>query len=92
MATKITETTIKQMQELYAKYGTYVAVAKELGVSASTVSKYLKQIKQQVIISTYEGPRPVANPNYPIMPNFLLLTPVEKVSYEKIVEELNQIK
>ena len=43
MAKKIDNAIIEQIQELYAKLGTYSAVAKELGISASTVSKYLKK-------------------------------------------------
>jgi hypothetical protein len=41
MATKITTDTIKQINELYIKLGTYAAVARELGIAASTVKKYV---------------------------------------------------
>lgn len=42
MATKITKELVEQMVELYNKLGTYAAVAREIGVSASTCSKYIK--------------------------------------------------
>lgn len=42
MATKITNELIEQMLKLYNKLGTYAAVAREIGVSASTCSKYIK--------------------------------------------------
>jgi hypothetical protein len=41
MATKITTDIIKQINELYIKLGTYAAVARELGIAASTVKKYV---------------------------------------------------
>ena len=42
MAVKVTNELIEQMVELYNKLGTYAAVAREIGVSASTCSKYIK--------------------------------------------------
>lgn len=42
MATKVTKELIDKMVELYNKLGTYAAVAREIGVSASTCSKYIK--------------------------------------------------
>lgn len=41
MAKAITPEQIKKIHELYALYGVKARVAKELGISASTVSKYL---------------------------------------------------
>ena len=41
MATKITTDITKQINELYVKMGTYAAVARELGIAASTVKKYV---------------------------------------------------
>ena len=48
----ITKNDIKQINELYAKYKTYAAVARELKISPATVKKY--------IIDGYE---PVAQEN-----------------------------
>lgn len=42
MAARITPDEIKQMHQLYAKYGTYAAVAREMGKHPSTVSKYIR--------------------------------------------------
>ena len=40
-APRITPEEIIEMQQLYRKLGTYAAVAREVGRSASTVSKYV---------------------------------------------------
>lgn len=42
MATKVNQELIEQMVELYNQLGTYATVAREIGVSASTCSKYIK--------------------------------------------------
>lgn len=41
MANKVTQTDITRMNELYLTLKTYAAVAREVGFSASTVSKYI---------------------------------------------------
>ena len=43
-AKRITPVEIVEMQRLYRIYGTYVAVAREMGRSASSVSKYVQMI------------------------------------------------
>lgn len=42
MAVKVNEELINRMLELYKELKTYAAVAREIGVSASTCSKYIK--------------------------------------------------
>lgn len=42
MGIKVNEELINKMLELYKEMKTYAAVAKEIGVSASTCSKYIK--------------------------------------------------
>ena len=42
MARRVTPEEIVEMHRLYAKYGNYAAVGRELGRSGSTVSKYIK--------------------------------------------------
>lgn len=39
----VQESDIIQMNELYKKLGTYAAVAREVGFSASTVARYIKK-------------------------------------------------
>ena len=41
-APRITPEEIIEMQRLYRKFGTYAAVAREVGRSASSVSKYVQ--------------------------------------------------
>ena len=42
MASRVTPEEVVQMHRLYAKYGNYAAVGREMGRSGSTVSKYIK--------------------------------------------------
>ena len=59
---KITNEQIVKMIELYEKLGTYAAVARELGVSATTVSRYIKQnqtIKTYSLDTNVPEPTPI---------------------------------
>ena len=59
---KITNEQIVKMIELYEQLGTYAAVARELGVSATTVSRYVKQnqsIKTYVTDTNIPEPIPI---------------------------------
>ncbi len=40
--TRVTPEEIVEMHRLYAKFGTYAAVGREIGRSGSTVAKYVK--------------------------------------------------
>ena len=42
MAKRVTPEEIVEMHRLYAKYGNYAAVGREIGRSGSTVAKYVK--------------------------------------------------
>lgn len=42
MSTRVTPEEIVLINQLYPKYGTYVAVARVVGRSASSVAKYVK--------------------------------------------------
>ncbi len=42
MAKRVTPEEIVEMHRLYAKYGTYEAVGREMGRSGTTVGKYIK--------------------------------------------------
>lgn len=51
MARRVTAKDIKLMNELYIKYGTYAAVAREVGFSPSTVKRYITSNYKPVIAS-----------------------------------------
>ena len=42
MARRVTAEEIFEMHRLYAKYGNYAAVGRDMGRSGSTVAKYIK--------------------------------------------------
>ena len=42
MAKRVTPEEIVEMQRLYAKYGNYAEVGRQIGRSGSTVAKYVK--------------------------------------------------
>ena len=42
MAKRVTPEEIVQMHQLYARYGNFAAVGRELGRSGSTVAKYIR--------------------------------------------------
>lgn len=42
MAKRVTPEEIVEMHRLYAKYGNYAAVGREMGRSGSTVARYIK--------------------------------------------------
>lgn len=88
MAKKITSETIQQMLELYEKLGTYSAVAKKLGVSATTVSKYIKEQNSFKTYSTYSGPSPMENPpQKELIVGFSFLSHAELDSYNDFLKE-----
>lgn len=82
---KITPDQIAQMVTLYSTLKSYAAVAKQLGVSASTVSKYVKanQDLAKITCQSYEGPAPIENQEITLQ-NFSVLTSEELASYERI--------
>lgn len=58
---KVTKDDIIKMNELYQKLGSYAAVAREIGFSASTVSKYVDKNYRKVDetkIVRYKGDLP----------------------------------
>ena len=57
MATKVTPEMIEEINELYLQIGVKARVARELGISASTVSKYIISDyvpKNERVVSTCE--------------------------------------
>ena len=88
MAKKITSEIIQQMLELYEELGTYSAVAKRLGVSATTVSKYIKEQNSFKTYSTYDGPIPSENPpSKELIVSFSFLSTAELNSYNDFLKE-----
>ena len=54
-AKRVTPTEIVEMQRLYAKFGNYAAVGREMGRSGSTVAKYIqmKDVPQNLQIALH---------------------------------------
>lgn len=84
MAARISKEQIKQMVELYAQLGTYSGVAKQLGISAATVSRYIKEAQTAVsqITPCAAEPLPVESISLETIKSFAELTPEEEISYE----------
>lgn len=84
MAKKITPEQVEQMELLYAELGTYSAVAREMGISAGTVSRYLKQKSEERTYSSYDGPGPC---KWPVSPINYSWTEKDEASYQEFVKE-----
>lgn len=84
MAKKITPEQVEQMELLYAELGTYSAVAREMGISAGTVSRYLKQKAEERTYSSYDGPAPCA---LPVAQIDFAWTEKDEISYQDFVKE-----
>lgn len=84
MAKKITPEQVEQMELLYSELGTYSAVAREMGISAGTVSRYLKQKSEEKTYSTYDGPAPCI---LPVAPLDFSWTEKDEASYQEFVKE-----
>ena len=88
MAKKITFEIIQQISKLYEELGTYSAVAKKLGISATTVSKYIKEQSSFKTYSTYSGPAPEENPpEKELIVGFSFLSQAELDSYNDFLKE-----
>lgn len=84
MAKKITPEQVEQMELLYAELGTYSAVAREMGISAGTVSRYLKQKAEERTYSSYDGPAPCF---FPVAPVDFTWTEKDETSYQDFIKE-----
>ena len=80
MARKITPEQIKQMIALYSELNSYAAVAKQLGVSAATVSRYIKQQTAEKTYSDVITLKPIANIAKESILSFSTLTLAEEES------------
>lgn len=85
---KIDSNMIDQMVALYEKFKTYSAVSKELGISASTVSKYIKQRESIKTFNSYIGPEPIEYPEKDKILGFSSLSKIEQDSLTAFIKEL----
>ena len=87
--TQVTPEMVEQMKDLYSQYHTYKAVAQQLGISASTVSRYLKAEYSVKQYATYSGPVPCDFPaDKTAVLTFSILSQQEKDSLNKFLEEV----
>lgn len=88
MANKISQSQIDEMLRLYEEIGTYSGVAKQMGISAGTVSKYIKEQKQTQKFNPYSSltitPKPIKEIPFESIISFATLTNEEKDSYNKL--------
>ena len=84
------------MLTLYSQIGTYSGVAKELGIAASTVSKYIKAAQETMRenpitdFPTIE-PLPIEQIAFDSVINFSFLTEEEKDNYNAWLKEFNRL-
>lgn len=89
---KLAQEIIEQIPVLYAELKTYTAVAKKLGISASTVSKYVKELKtfnaQTVSQNKLSFNKEITPIEKCSLPNdwktFLILTKEEKAELQEL--------
>lgn len=96
MAKKITQEQIDKMLTLYSQIGTYSGVAKELGIAASTVSKYIKAVQETARENPTTDfpiiePLPIEQIAFDSVINFSFLTEEEKDSYNAWLKEFNRL-
>ena len=94
MAQKITTDQIEQMLTLYEQIGTYSGVAKQMGISATTVSRYIKEAKS-VVQELPELPhesaaKPIEEISFESLLTFSTLTQEEQMSYNAWLKEFGR--
>lgn len=94
MAQKITKDQIEQMLTLYEQIGTYSGVAKQMGISATTVSRYIKEAKS-VVQELPELPhesaaKPIEEISFESLLTFSTLTQEEQMSYNAWLKEFGR--
>lgn len=91
MARKISNEQINEMICLYDKLKTYSAVARQMGISASTASRY---IKERQAIKTYSNneiiPKPIEEIKLADLTTFSFLTIEEEESYMNWLKEFKK--
>ena len=91
----VTQTDIQKMNELYLQIGTYAGVAREVGLSASTVKRYIitdyvaaEEVEKIKIIFDKEIPAAEAVSFPSDWTNFLALSSEEKADCEVLRKEV----
>lgn len=89
---RITQEQINEMISLYAELKTYSAVARKMGVTATTVSRYIKEnssIKtyDKAADDTLQQPKDISQIDRDSILTFSFLTQEEKTSYENWLKE-----
>ena len=93
MAQKITQTQINEMIELYNQLKTYSAVAKQMGISPSTVSRYIKASKLTTtpnIKNKNIAAKPIDEISTTSIISFSILTDEEKKSMDEWLKEFKR--
>lgn len=85
MAKKITTEIAIAMATRYKELGSYAAVAKEFGISATTASRYIKEQDAIKTYDVYSGPAPTMEPRD--VYSFSTLSNEEKASREDFYDE-----
>lgn len=87
MAKKIIAEQVEEMIHLYDELGSYSAVAKRVGISAATVSRYIKEQASIKTYSTCVTAKPISEISKESLITFSHLTDEEKQSYNKWIKE-----
>ena len=90
MAQKITQSQINEMIQLYDQLKTYAAVAKQMGISPSTVSRYIKESKSTTtpdIKNENIAAKPIDEILTASVISFSILTDEEKKSMNEWLKE-----
>lgn len=94
MAQKITKDQIEQMLTLYEQIGTYSGVAKQMGISATTVSRYVKEAKsvvEELVELPHESAvKPIEEIDFASLLTFSTLTKEEQASYNAWLKEFGR--
>lgn len=94
MAQRITKDQIEQMLTLYEQIATYSGVAKQMGISAATVSRYVKEaksvVKELVELPHESAAKPIEEIDFNSLLTFSTLTKEEQASYNAWLKEFGQ--
>lgn len=95
IAKKLSSEQIQQIHTLYQQIGTYSGVAKQIGISATTVAKYVKASYTMPVINLQLptvriAAKPIEQISIDSILTFSVNTPEEKQSYQAWLKEFNR--